>query len=220
MNTDPGILCFQHCDKKVFCFELPEICPVCSKDLSTAQFKLLPTRIPYPFVRAAQHPCSILIKPTSGDFLNDYFNSVDLHIGVTDSTGAVVEYDKNGLQRQKNNQWNQCLVLDGMDESWADQWDEALKTVIKEGHWTPQMYNENSHNCYTFVLAFLQKLEHDLLSNAANSSIYFCEKFILPRTTAAGKYISLYRKLRAVDCYIHGGPDVNLRPYQEPVPSR
>ena len=70
---------------------------------------------------------------------SDYFNSVDLHIGVTDSTGAVVEYDKNGLQRQKNNSWNQCLVLDGMDEPWADQWDEALKAVIKEGHWTPQM---------------------------------------------------------------------------------
>lgn len=69
MNTDPGIICFQHCDKKVFCFELPEYCPVCNRDLSTEQFKLLPIRIPYPFVRAAQHPCSILIKPTSGDFL-------------------------------------------------------------------------------------------------------------------------------------------------------
>lgn len=69
MNTDPGILCFQHCDKKVFCFELPHECPICQTDLSEAQFKLLPIRIPYPFVRAVQHPCSILIKPTAGDFL-------------------------------------------------------------------------------------------------------------------------------------------------------
>lgn len=26
-------------------------------------------RIPYPFVRAVQYPCSIVIKPTVGDFL-------------------------------------------------------------------------------------------------------------------------------------------------------
>lgn len=81
-------------------------------------------------------------------------------------------------------------------------------------------YNETSFNCYTFVLAFLQKLEHDTLSKAARSSTYFCEKFIVPRTTAAGKYISLYRKLRAVDCYVHGGADVELPPYPKPVPSR
>lgn len=101
------------------------------------------------------------------------------------------------------------------------RWTTRVQLTSYQCHFLSDFrYNENSHNCYTFVLAFLQKLEHDLLSNAANSSIYFCEKFILPRTTAAGKYISLYRKLRAVDCYIHGGPDVNLRPYQEPVPSR
>lgn len=81
-------------------------------------------------------------------------------------------------------------------------------------------YNETSFNCYTFVLTFLQKLEHDTLSKAARSSTYFCEKFIVPRTTAAGKYISLYRKLRAVDCYVHGGADVELPPYPKPVPSR
>lgn len=31
----------------------------------------------------------------------------------------------------------------------------------------------------------------------------FCEKYIVPRTTAAGKYISLYRKIRDNGHYIH-----------------
>lgn len=26
-------------------------------------------RVPYPFVRASQYPCAVVIKPTSGDFL-------------------------------------------------------------------------------------------------------------------------------------------------------
>lgn len=35
------------------------------------------------------------------------------------------------------------------------------------------------------------------------SRTLFCEKYIIPRTTAAGKYISLYRKIRDHGHYIH-----------------
>lgn len=66
---DPGIICFQHCGPKVFCFNLPEKCPVCSAELAVANFSLLPFRVPYPFIRAAQYPCAVIIKPTCGDFL-------------------------------------------------------------------------------------------------------------------------------------------------------
>lgn len=69
MDTDPGILCFQHCCRKIFCFQLPNICPECGTNLQVAQFQLLPFRVPYPFVRANQHPCTVIIKPTTGDFL-------------------------------------------------------------------------------------------------------------------------------------------------------
>lgn len=31
--------------------------------------RLLPFRLPFPFVRASQHPCSIVLRPTIGDFL-------------------------------------------------------------------------------------------------------------------------------------------------------
>ena len=49
--------------------------------------------------RAQDHPCSIVIKPTKGDFLHDYQNRNNLHIGLTNSKGFVVEYDSQGLHR-------------------------------------------------------------------------------------------------------------------------
>lgn len=63
---------------------------------------------------------------------------MDLHIGVTDSSGAVVEFDKHGLQKHKASSWNQCLVLDGIDELWSDHWDEILQQVIQDECWTSQ----------------------------------------------------------------------------------
>ncbi|KAJ3633882.1 hypothetical protein MTP99_010801 [Tenebrio molitor] len=110
----------------MFCFLLPEKCPVCETDLSQTNFSLLPFRVPYPFIRASQYPCSVIIKPTSGDFLNDYYNSMDLHIGVTTSTGTIVEFDKNGLRRHRSEQWGQCLLLDQAPGSWTEHWDNTL----------------------------------------------------------------------------------------------
>lgn len=69
--------------------------------------------------------------------------------------------------------------------------------------WSIARYEESSHNCYTFVLAFLQALGHAQLSDAARTKTSFCEKYIVPRTTTAGKYISLYRKLRLAGIYVH-----------------
>lgn len=31
--------------------------------------RLLPFRLPYPFIRASQYPCAIVLRPTTGDFL-------------------------------------------------------------------------------------------------------------------------------------------------------
>lgn len=45
-------------------------------------------------------------------FASDYYNSMDLHIGVTTSTGTMVEFDKHGLRKHRSIHWNQCLLLD------------------------------------------------------------------------------------------------------------
>ncbi|XP_022918892.1 MKRN2 opposite strand protein isoform X2 [Onthophagus taurus] len=200
---DPGIVCFQHCGPKIFCFSLPDNCPVCRSDLTKADFSLLPFRVPYPFVRASQHACSVVIKPTSGDFLNDYYNSMDLHIGVTTSSGTIVEFDKNGLRRHRSTHWGQCLLLGQASTPWMEHWDNTLLQICKQKCWLARNYSEDRHNCYSFVLTFLQSLDYGNLSKAASSRTTFCEKFIVPRTTSAGKYISLYRKLKDQGFYVH-----------------
>ncbi|XP_077285256.1 MKRN2 opposite strand protein [Arctopsyche grandis] len=199
---EPGIICFQHCGPKIFCKALPEKCPICCDDLSIANFGLLPFRVPYPFVKASQYSCAVLIKPTNGDFLNEYFNSKDLHIGITTSTGIIIEFDRKGLQK-RGLYWDQCLLIGQLPSSWSDHWDDVLVKICKQPCWTSDSYKEESFNCYTFVLAFLRELNCGAMSEAATSRTTFCEKFIVPRTTAAGKYISLYRRLRDNGHFVH-----------------
>ncbi|CAG9863097.1 unnamed protein product [Phyllotreta striolata] len=199
---DPGIICFQHCGPKVFCFTLPESCPTCHQDLNAADFSLLPFRVPYPFIKASQYPCAVVIKPTTGDFLNDYHNSKDLHIGVTTSDGRVVEFDRQGLRNHRSAHWNQCLLLEQAPGPWWEHWDEVLGAVSAQTCWSPEIYREDTHNCFSFVLTFLVTLGYGKLSGAAKCKTVFCENFIIPRTSSAGKYISLYRRLKN-GVYVH-----------------
>ncbi|KAH8413385.1 hypothetical protein KR009_010471 [Drosophila setifemur] len=234
ITSDPGILCFHHCNVKVFCFTLPHTCPHCNAPLyadadadvdadgdtnadmsahTNAELdrggpRLLPFRLPYPFVRATQHPCAIVLRPSTGDFLNDYNNATDLHIAVTTSGGDIVEFDRVGLRRHRRDdnpqEWRQSLLVGDVPEPWHDFWDEVLQQICAQTlRWSIASYEEQSHNCYAFVLAFLQALGHAHLSEAARSKTVFCEQCIVPRTTTAGKYISLYRKLRRSGIYIH-----------------
>lgn len=211
--TDPGIICFQHCGPKIFTMQLPERCPGCECDLGvTAPFKLMPFRLPYPFIKPYQHPCSIILRPTNGDFLNDYFNTMDLHIGLTSSKGVIYEFDRYGLRKtlaKKTDsaalQWAQSLLVETVPESWHEHWDNTLKELDKcqEKDWTATTYLEDSYNCYTFVLKFLQLLGYGTLSKMAQNRTEFCEQYIIPRTTAAGKYISLFRKIRDNGFFIY-----------------
>lgn len=63
------LICLEHCNKKIFGTELPECCPVCETNLSQCDLKMPPFKLPSPFARAQDHPCSVVIKPTKGDFL-------------------------------------------------------------------------------------------------------------------------------------------------------
>ncbi|KAH8391091.1 hypothetical protein KR215_006558, partial [Drosophila sulfurigaster] len=221
ITSDPGILCFHHCNVKVFCFTLPHTCPHCNAQLDADAnaapdnttgdatiTRLLPFRLPYPFVRATQHPCAIVLRPSTGDFLNDYSNATDLHIAVTTSAGDIVEFDRYGLRRHRRDDnprdWRQSLLVGDLPEPWHDYWDEILEQICgQSSRWSIECYEETSHNCYAFVLAFLQALGHAQLSDAARTKTSFCEKYIVPRTTTAGKYISLYRRLRHAGIHVH-----------------
>lgn len=200
-NDDPKILCFQHLKNeiKIFCFEFPRFCKFCNADLLISDLHIPPFRVPYPFKYSSKAINTVVIKPTTGDFLNNYENSSDLHIGVTDSKGFVVEYDVNGLRRTKAHKWNQCLsikVLQHMTPSVQSYWDHVLYETFTENCWTPARYNAESHNCYSFVLSFLRALQLEELEPHIFDKIVFCKHFVTPQTHLAAKYISVYRKLK------------------------
>lgn len=207
---DPGILCFHHCQNKIFCTIIPERCPSCSVPLNRHDFNLLPFRVPYPFIKASQYPRAVLMKPTNGDFLNDYYNSKDLHIGVTTSKGNVIEFGPDGLQGLQfldktlpkssyNSNWDQCLLVEQLQEHWSIYWDDVLLKVGRQSKWVASNYDEVKNNCLTFVLAFLRSLHYGTLSKTAQDPKLFCEQYIVQRTASAGKYISLYRQLKRHD---------------------
>ncbi|XP_015794622.1 MKRN2 opposite strand protein [Tetranychus urticae] len=202
-NQNPNILCFQHCDTrcKIFSFKLPDRCPLCSTQLTpNTQLILPPFQVPFPLTSHKRITTSIIIRPTEGDFLHNYQNSADLHIGLTDSKGDVYEYDKNGVHiGSQNLLWIDCLaipVIDPVSQSWKDYWDSTLKVLVQMPIWTADNYTQDDNNCYTFVLTFLRLLKIKQLRPSLASKTQFCKDFIIPRTKVAAKYIALYRQIR------------------------
>ncbi|KAK4306477.1 hypothetical protein Pmani_021703 [Petrolisthes manimaculis] len=202
MNLDPGIVCYQHCEGRLFAFCLPPSCTICGKDLTKEPLSIPPFRVPYPFVRASQTPCCLVIKPSRGDFLHDYRSSNDLHIGVTNSDGCVYEYDSDGLHSDLTASWNQCLSVplitdssNHLDPVWKEYWDFTLHSLAQDPSWVMERYCQHSFNCYSFILKFLQTLAPPGLDVKTLSKTSLCAELLLPHTSNAAKYISLYRRL-------------------------
>ena len=74
------------------------------------------------------------------------------------------------------------------------------RAVTSSPQWSVKAYDAEEHNCFAFVLAFLRSLKQNPLSMHANQKLDFCTHYVLPKTTLAGKYICLYRKIKN-----HGG---------------
>jgi len=202
--TPNDVLCFQHCKKDVdiVCFQIPEICPVCNSNMDTTPvMEMPPFRLPSPFTNGAASYFSLLIRPTNGTFLLDYSNSSDLHVGITDSRGTVYDFDSDGLHTSTV-RWGHCLAITleprGMEAGL--EWDTKLQEFALKPEWQASQYNEQSRNCYHFVISFLQYYG---LSTYPSDSAEFCEEIILPRTIQAAKFITLYRKLMKEGCIVN-----------------
>lgn len=83
---------------------------------------------------------------------------MDLHIGVTNSEGDVVEFDKGGLQRHRTRLWHQCLVVDGAAGPWREHWDSTLKVMTDQECWSPQMYVLMATMWFIFVTKYSRLL--------------------------------------------------------------
>ncbi|XP_052782787.1 MKRN2 opposite strand protein-like [Mya arenaria] len=202
------IRCFQHCkrDKNILCQTIPLVCPICRQDTLKTEMRIPPYLIDSPFIDASFTQCCVVIKPTIGSFLKDFTNQSDLHIGVTNSRGVVYEYDERGVTVGCQT-WSDCLrvtVLDINSENsdFVKKWDQDLDLAAQESLWTAGKYTETSHNCYDFVMSFLNRLGLQATQRCLQDRRRFCEEMIVPVTARAGKFISLYRDIKRKGCVV------------------
>lgn len=137
------------------------------------------------------------------DFLRGYDGNSDLHVGITNSNGVVYHYDEEGIHRDETG-WEQCisipLVQPDMFEL-LEQWDKLLEEFSVGEAWLPHRYDEDAHNCYTYALAFINSILTTLGKQQMSKS-EFTEKFVIPHTKRASKYITLHQELSAKEFYI------------------
>ena len=57
-------------------------------------------------------------------------------------------------------------------------------------------YNEDTFNCYTFIIEFLKELKPPSVTPDQLTKVAFCSSFVVPKAIAAAKYISVYRQVQ------------------------
>lgn len=170
---------------------------MCHKQIGDSS--IIPFRLPSPFAKASQHPCSVVLRPTEGTFLDDFENSSDLHIAVTRANGDLVEFNVPGLQElsssESNKEWSNCLVIETVPPNWHSLWDEKLFDMCHDPFWKTAQYHERNLNCYSFVLKFLESLGFGELSKYSRDKNVFSQIYVIPKTVNVAKYISIYRQI-------------------------
>lgn len=168
------------------------MCPVCASPIRN--FIADPFRIPYPFANATHRQASIVIRPSRGTFLDDYDVAHDLHVGIVDSNGNVVEFDQNGLILNDTVRWTDCIALETVPVAWRTRWDDTLRLMLVDVKWKSVNYDEIRMNCFNFVLEFFNTLGYPDLRFRSKEEL--CERLILSRIQTAVRYSSLYRVLK------------------------
>lgn len=86
------------------------------------------------------------------------------------------------------------------------QWDHLLEEFSMREEWLPHRYEEHDHNCYTYALAFINSVL-TAQGKQQMSKSEFTEKFVIPQTKNASKYITVHQELTTKDFYIVPLPD-------------
>ncbi|XP_067658799.1 MKRN2 opposite strand protein-like [Haliotis asinina] len=196
---EDGLRCFQHCrrDVNIICFCVPRVCPLCGGHTDRTESRIPPYPLPYPFITSSSVSSGIVLRPTLGDFLRHYTPQADLHIGLTDSTGCVHDFDEEGLHI--GNTWPQCVQVRLAPDLQIDAspWDQCLAQFADRSSWGSHSYHEQDNNCFDFVLRFLHKLNLHYHVPALLNKTDFATMLVAPSTTRAAKFVSLYRQVKA-----------------------
>ncbi|XP_071854099.1 MKRN2 opposite strand protein-like isoform X2 [Apostichopus japonicus] len=202
--TDTTILSFKHsCQSSgnILCFQLPLYCPMCGRSLTNEPLATPPVRYPPILKSSSNYPFSIIIKPTNGTFLGDYKHGDNLHTGVTDSRGFLCHFNEQGVTYDRS-VWHQSLVIPLIEKSdfeLATLWDEKLSQITHRPEWTSERYVELGHNCFDFVVAFLNFIQYNYRKRNLNSSITrqsLVDEYILATTSKAAKYINFMKQIQ------------------------
>ncbi|NXT18997.1 MKROS protein, partial [Syrrhaptes paradoxus] len=122
--------------------------------------------------------------------------------------GVVYNYNEEGIHRAETG-WEQCISIPLVQPDMfglLQQWDELLEEFSAGEAWLPHRYDEHDHNCYTYALAFINSVLA-AQGKPQMSKSEFTEKFVIPETKRASKYLTLHQELMANDFYIVPLPD-------------
>ncbi|XP_005387167.1 PREDICTED: MKRN2 opposite strand protein [Chinchilla lanigera] len=213
-GTEAGkpLIKFNHCKRSIYSFRVPGCCPLCQEALGSAELADAPVSISSPFGNGHQEKCSFLFRPTRGTFLREYDGRSDLHVGITNTNGVVYNYDRCGVRRDRAG-WEQSLVVPLLQPGMLglqDQWDRYLEDFSAHEAWLPHRYEEDHHNCYSYSLMFI----NCILATEGKEQLdktEFTEKYVVPRTRLASKYITLYRAIEEHGFYMidHASPEAH-----------
>ncbi|XP_053233676.1 MKRN2 opposite strand protein isoform X1 [Podarcis raffonei] len=196
LDSERGLIKISHCKRDIFGSFVPKHCPLCGQSLFYRKLEEAPVTIPSPFVNGHRERCSFLLKPTTGTFLRGYDGSSDLHVGITNTNGLVYNYNETGVNIAEHG-WEQCVSVHLVQPDMyglLNQWDTYLEQFSAAEIWLPHRYEEHLHNCYTYALTFINCVLSAQKKQQMNKS-EFTERFVIPRTRKASKYITIYKEI-------------------------
>ncbi|CDW52742.1 hypothetical protein TTRE_0000100401 [Trichuris trichiura] len=126
------------------------LCPRCSLPLLAGLHKqiIAPGADP-PFVG-----CSVLLKPSCGDYFRTYRPGDSLHIGITGIGSAVISYDRGKLCVDKEGWPGSIVVLTAEQLNISkDRWTRVLSHIQNTRNWLH--CKNNVYNCFDFLITFL-----------------------------------------------------------------
>lgn len=175
-----------------------------------------------PFRDARIVNCDIVLSTSSGRYEDFQAGFGGLHVGICDDKGRVIEFTKDGLgYYDEPNRWENCLDLRVMERllssgvKTVEQGDRMKQIWLDTLQWSQEIFRERFRydrehmNCLDFIHFFTMKLINrmqacNILQNGVSHDdamikdvSHFVEKFIMPRTIVAAKYLQQEKDKRS-----------------------
>ncbi|XP_049590336.1 MKRN2 opposite strand, tandem duplicate 1 [Syngnathus scovelli] len=191
------LLRFSHCGRTVFTDADAGVllrCPECGRapSLSLAE---APVRLRAPVVNGHRTGCCFLVTSRYGAVGLSEESDCELHVGISDSEGAVWSYSESGIRRQHHG-WEQSIAVPLVAPGdCIPDWDMRLEHFATLDEWTPERFEEQREFgscCYGFALGFINQL----MTSQGRRPItkeHFTSDLVLPRVKAASGYLAVFR---------------------------